>query len=268
MSGYAEHTPRPSLTAYVQCVWTYCSKPDAIPQPIAPDGRPELIVHLREPYLELRGRRSAAQPEIMFAGQLTRPLKVKAQADPSLIGVRFRPECARAFLGRDADAATDRRLDLAAVHGEPAVRLRQDVRGKDGLHAITMVEDYVEARLVGARIDDDVRCACAAILAGDAVEAPALSERQWQRRFKREVGVSTRMLQSIVRFRRVFDAIEHPARPDWVETALRAGYFDQPQMARDFRRFLGCTARAWAAQRTGLATALTVSETYKKTSQG
>lgn len=68
----------------------------------------------------------------------------------------------------------------------------------------------------------------------------------------------------MLRFRRVFDSIEGPGPPGWVEAALAAGYFDQPQMARDFRRFLGVSSRQWAAQRVGLAKALAASETYKK----
>jgi transcriptional regulator GlxA family with amidase domain len=165
----------------------------------------------------------------------------------------------------DAHSATDKRIDLATLHGEPALRLGRDV-GEYGVYERPgdVVQDYVEARLRNARIDDDVKAAVDAMFAGGEAERPAhVAERQWQRRFRAEVGVSPRMLQSVLRFRRVFDAIEHPETSGWVQAALRAGYFDQPQMARDFRRFLGCTAREWAAERAGLAKALTASDGYK-----
>jgi len=42
----------------------------------------------------------------------------------------------------------------------------------------------------------------------------------------------------------------------WLEAGLQAGYFDQPQMARDFRRFLGCTATDWARDQHALARAI------------
>lgn len=267
MRGYSERAPRRALADFVHCVWTYAADSDIAPQPIVPDGRCELILHLRKPYLELRGRRTYVQPPVLFAGQLTKPLTLIAQADVSVVGVRFRPEAARAFLGIDADAATDKRLDLAAVHGEAAWRMRREAWEQSFAHAPELVEDYVEQRVAGARIDGDVRRACEALLAGaEAVAPDALSERQWQRRFKREVGVSARMLASIVRFRRVFDAVD--ADHTWVAAALSAGYFDQPQLARDFRRFLGRTAREWAVQRAGLATALAAPETYKTAPAG
>jgi AraC-like DNA-binding protein len=48
----------------------------------------------------------------------------------------------------------------------------------------------------------------------------------------------------------------------WLEAGLAAGYFDQPQMARDFQRYLGCTATAWARDQVELARSL-ASQTYK-----
>lgn len=263
---YAEYAPRPSLKSFVHCVWTYSAAADAAPQPIAPDGRPELIVHLRMPYLERRAPGDVVQPPVLFAGQITEPLTLVAQGEAAVIGVRFQPYAARAFLGADADAATNKRIALIAAQGDAAAILHKKVRALPAPeHGAERVQDYVEERLAGARVDEDVRAIVDAMFAGsDALRPEHAPERQWQRRFKAEVGVSPRMLQQILRFRRVFDAIERPAPPGWVEAALAAGYFDQPQMARDFRRFLGVSARQWAQQRAGLAKALTVSESYKK----
>ncbi|HWQ87614.1 hypothetical protein, partial [Brevundimonas sp.] len=71
-----------------------------------------------------------------------------------------------------------------------------------------------------------------------------------------------RMLRSILRFRRVFDHAEGPDALGWLEAGLEAGYFDQPQLARDFRRFLGCTATEWARDQVGLARRI-ASQSYK-----
>ena len=269
-----EFAPRAALREFVHCVWTFTAPADDTPQPIAPDGRPELIIHCRNPYLERGASGSVLQSPVLFAGQLTKPLILVARGDVAIIGVRFRPDGARAFLGCDLDAATDRKLDLAVLHGEVALALGEAARKRGQLRLATeLAQDYVEARIAGARIDGVVRQAVTSLFAGAEARNPeGVSERQFQRRFNSEVGVSPRMLRSILRFRSVFDAIEHPENVDWVKTALAAGYFDQPQMAHDFRRFLGCTAREWAAQPRGLTLALTqpartpesASDSYKK----
>jgi AraC-like DNA-binding protein len=246
-------------------VWTFAAPADDAPQPIAPDGRCELIVQRGAPYREVES--GALQPGALFAGQLTQPLTLLATGKVAVVGVRLRPEAARAFLGCVADETTDKRVALAALHGAAADALVADMLAAESLRtAADVAEDYVVARVRGARIDAHVRVMVEALLANEDAPAPAeLSERQFQRRFKAHVGVSPRQLQSVLRFRRVFDAIERTGPPGWVEAALAAGYFDQPQMARDFRRYLGVSARQWAQQRGGLARALTgAPESYKK----
>lgn len=265
MSGgaYREYTPRAQLAPFVHCVWAFTGPADDTPQHIAPDGRPELIVHAGAPYTEQSASGEKAQPRVLFAGQITKPLTLVATGDVAVIGVRLHAHAARAFLGGDASVATDERLDLGAQYPE-ATALVQRVAQSAPERRIVLVEDFVESRLAGARLNADVVSEVEAMFAGHDAAPPAhIGERQWQRLFRTEVGISPRMLQTVLRFRRVFDAIEQPETVGWIEAALMAGYFDQPQLARDFRRFLGCTAREWAARTDGLAKALAASESYK-----
>lgn len=253
--AYREFAPRLALRDFVHCVWTFEAPFDEAPQPIAPDGRCELIVQCGAPYRESDG---TLQPRVLFAGQVTQPLTLFATGPVAVVGVRLRPEAARAFLGRYADTVTDRRVALSDL---------PDIASGGGLDAVAeRAQDAVEARVRKRAVDQSVAAAVTAMMRGEASAPPdGLSERQWQRRFKAEVGVSPRQFQSVLRFRRVFDEIDKPGPAGWVEAALAAGYFDQPQMARDFRRFLGMSSRQWAAQRVGLAKALTAApETYKK----
>jgi len=267
---YRERTPVAALGDYVRCVWTFEGPASDTPQPIAPDGCCELIVHRGAPYSERTDGGDRLQAPVLFAGQLTAPLTLLAREAVAVIGVRFEPWAARAFLGVNADGATDRRLDLEAFLGAPVVALLRDVRAAPSLEtAATVTETYVEERVRDVALNADVRMAVEAMQEEREPSPPRnLSERQWQRRFKAEVGVSERQLQSVLRFRRVFDVIEGPGPLGWVEAALAAGYFDQPQMARDFRRYLGVSSRQWAAQKLGLAKALTVSQTYKNEDGG
>ena len=60
----------------------------------------------------------------------------------------------------------------------------------------------------------------------------------------------------VVRLRRVFDALRDAPWSTWSERAQAAGFFDHPQMARDFRRLLGRTPSQWAKRSGGIATSL------------
>jgi AraC-like DNA-binding protein len=260
---YQEFEPPAALRPFVRTIWTWAAPvPESTVQRIAPDGCPELILHIGTPYEE-RGEEGGfhLQPKDIFAGQMTRPLALRPVGPVELVAVRFEPDGARDWLSHPAVEATDRRLDMTdrlagvtAPAGDPAAQVEV---------MVGVLEDH--RRRKAWALDRAVRAEVEAAT-GDrpgADRSPA-TQRALQRRFRDRVGVPPRILRSIFRFRRVFD---HAAEPGpealgWLEAGLEAGYFDQPQLARDFRRFLGCTATEWARDQAGLARRL-ASQSYK-----
>ncbi|CAN5465715.1 helix-turn-helix domain-containing protein [soil metagenome] len=260
---YAEHDPPASLRPFVRTIWTYAApNPSGAIQRIAPDGCPELILDIGRPYEE-RGEDGVfrLQPQALFAGQMTKPLALRPVGPVELVAVRFEPDGARDWLGHSAHLAVDRRLDMTgrlkgvvAPAGDPdgqvavMVALLEDLRR----HQTWSIDPLVRAEINAAQSE-----------ALPEARSPA-DQRALQRRFRERVGISPRELRSILRFRRVFDHVADPeADPaPWLEAGLDAGYFDQPQMARDFQRFLGCTATQWARDQVELARSL-ASQSYK-----
>ena len=254
---YREFAPPKALRPFVRVIWTYrAANPSTTIQRVVPDGCPELGFDLGAPYEE-QGDDGVfrLQPCVLFAGQLTRPLVMRSTGPTEMVAVRFEPDGARDFLGHSLTEATDRRLDMIgrlAGFNPPA----GDPEGQASAF-VAWLED--ERRRARWSLDHDVR---AAVEAGEAERRTPVRDaherRALQRRFADRVGVPPRLLRSIFRFRRVFD---HAARPQsvvesWLAAGLEAGYFDQPQMARDFRRFLGCTATEWARDQHELARAI------------
>ena len=265
---YEELAAPAELVAHVHCVWSFEFDEAGVEQAVPPDGRSELIVNLGTPYEELGGDgRWTLQPRVLFAGQLTRPLVLRSRGEVDVIGVRFKPAGAWAFVGAPMSSCTDRRLDLAALHGDVAsVALRTRLRDSTDAGArIAALSRYVATQIAlrDGRRDAEVEACVDRILAGEGRVALAelgalagLGERQLQRRFAEVVGISPRMLGVVVRLRRVFDALRDAPWSTWSERAQAAGFFDHPQMARDFRRLLGIAPSRWAARGRGLATSL------------
>lgn len=86
---YAEHAPRAALAGVVRCVWT-CEDPApaARREPVVGDGCVELLVHFAAPMLERTADdRDVAQPRAFIAGQLTRPLWLRASGPVGVLGV-------------------------------------------------------------------------------------------------------------------------------------------------------------------------------------
>lgn len=259
---YQEYEPPVSLRPFVRTFWTYAApNPSGAVQRIAPDGCPELILDIGRPYEEA-GEDGVyrLQPQALFAGQMTKPLALRPVGPVELVAVRFEPDGARDWLGVPAWQALDQRLDMTerlagvtAPAEDPAAQVAA---------MVAMLE--AERARTGWSLDPLVRAEVEAAHAEALPEprSPA-DQRALQRRFRDRVGISPRTLRAILRFRRVFDhaAFDENAT-SWLEAGLDAGYFDQPQMARDFRRFLGCTATAWARDQVELARSL-ASQSYK-----
>jgi hypothetical protein len=260
---YQEFDPPAALRPFVRTLWTYAAPaPEPTVQRIAPDGCPELVLDIGAPYEE-QGDDCVfgLQPRALFAGQMTRPLALRPVGPVELVAVRFEPDGARDWLERPLAEATDRRLDMTArlagvtaPAGDPAGQVRVMVR---------LLEEH--RRRTAWSLDPVVRAEIEATASDrPGTDRSPTDQRALQRRFRDRVGVPPRLLRSIFRFRRVFDLAAEPG-PEalgWLEAGLEAGYFDQPQLARDFRRFLGCTATEWARDQAGLARRL-ASQSYK-----
>jgi len=169
--------------------------------------------------------------------------------------VRFRTAGAKAYVQSQVNPFTDRRRPVTEA---PDLR-----RAADEAERLALAADYVASRIEPRLHDRRIALAVEEIRRSegrvplDTLSAIVdLSPRPLQRRFLETVGVPPRMLASILRFRRVFEALQAPDVTSWTEAAQAAGYFDHPQMARDFRRFVGCTPSAFVAAKQGLASRL------------
>ena len=264
---YVEMAPPPDLAPWLRCAWVFASSHVAeAPERIVPDGRPELVVHAAEPFAELdEGGRASPQASAIFAGQLTRPLHLRATGASLVVGLRFHPDGARAFLGRPLREANDRRVALEAiVPGSTRALARDAAAAPDDTSRVEVAYELVRRRLASApafvdapvrrcvtSLEDDPRVPLEALLA-----IAGLGRRQLERRFADAVGLAPAQLAAVLRFRRAFDLLERDARRPWTEAALAAGYYDQSHFIREFRRYVGCKPSEFFREREGLAEAL------------
>jgi AraC-like DNA-binding protein len=266
--GYLELAPEPRLAPWVHCVWLFeAPAPGESPERIVPDGRCELVVHFGAPFAEVDSRgRGRAQPAALFAGQVTRPLHLRATGVVGVVGVRFRPAGARAFTGFPMSEVTDRRVALSAMASRAARGLVTAIaRAPSAAGRAALAQNFVWARIAAQGHRDDAtvaRCVEAIEESAGGVDVPGLcsiagvGRRTLERRFGDAVGIGPSLLASIFRFRRVFDVIEHDSARPWTDAAIEAGYYDQSHFIRDFRRFVGCTPSQFRGGDEGLGAAL------------
>ena len=190
---------------------------------------------------------------LSVAGPDTRARVVALSPGSRLVGVRLRPGGAGAVLGLPASELCDTSPDAADVLGrEVAAALLEALAGGQGPHVL--LRRAVTPR--GACEPDPLVAAAVRALGrprarvGAVASELGVSARQLQRRIHDAVGYGPKMLQRVLRFRRLQALPPAPL----AELALEAGYADQAHMTAEVTELAGVSPVRFLKDRTPATT--------------
>jgi AraC-like DNA-binding protein len=193
-----------------------------------------------------------ARERLGIAGPDTRARVVTLASGSRLVGVRLRPGTASAVFGLPASELCDISPDGADVLGrDVAAALLEALASGQDPHAVLL--RAVELR--GVREPDPlVRAAVLALgrpraRVGSVALELGVSARQLQRRISDAVGYGPKMLQRVLRFRRLQALSPAPL----AELALDAGYADQAHMTAEVTQLAGVSPVRFLKDRTPTA---------------
>ena len=188
---------------------------------------------------------------LTIAGPDTRSRVVTLEPASRIVGVRLRPGMARAIAGVPVSELCDVSPDAAEVLGHDVVAaLLEELAGGSDPHALLLRA----VQLRGAELDPLVRAAVVALGRPRARVGPVAAElgvsaRQLHRRVSDAVGYGPKMLQRVLRFRRLQALPPAPL----IELALDAGYADQAHMTAEVTRLAGVSPVRFLKDRTPTA---------------
>ena len=254
---YMERPPHPDLAALVRAYWWLSGEMEdaGTADPALPDGSPELIINLAEPWEQVAsdGARTR-QPSAFLVGQILGPMVVRPTGRIALVAVRFEAHGA-ALITDGIGALTDRWAPLDSLRGASLRALPEALAAAADPHVQATRIDEVLLALratappVDALVGEAVRTIRATHGAAE-IEGLArtlgVSARTLQRRFTAATGISPKLLARIVRFQRVF-AAWHEDPSSLSRVALESGYYDQSHLVRDFRDFAGAPPASFLA---------------------
>ena len=281
--GYSETVPTGPLVPFVRCFWTLTPEPIA-PDPgrtyetlrspwmlvadpqaryteqLLPDGSVEVAFHLTDPVFACpAGGRPVRLPRNVLFGQLTRPLTLAPAGPAHVVGIRFRPAGASAFLQVRQRALRDRWVMLDEVshafRGVPdrlAAQVSWPSRARvleDVLHGLLVRGLVGRPDPVVYRASDAIERSHGTVRIDGVARQFGVSGRRLLRLFNRHVGLSPKLLARIMRFQRVFRVLQEQPGRSWSELAQETGYYDQAHLVREFRAFAGNTPEAFVRER-------------------
>jgi AraC-like DNA-binding protein len=238
---FSERAAAPALADSFACVWVHQMPEAGVPPVIvAPDGTIDL--QWIDGAFRIAGPDKDPQTEIIAAGS-------------AVIGFRFRPGVASAWLRISASEILGKRVKLDDLWGAKARHIAKSVRdGQSIAHRIISLESVL-AKCLPERPPADRAMAAAFTLIeqGPPQGAPlipwlgralAMSERTLRRRFDESFGYGPKTLDRILRYQRFLKLRRRSTGLSTAALAVEAGYADQAHLVRESRRLTGATPKS------------------------
>ncbi|MGF1624399.1 MAG: DUF6597 domain-containing transcriptional factor [Alphaproteobacteria bacterium] len=240
--AYREVRPPAALDAHFQCIWSNaCAQGTGRRLAVVPDGCVDLTWN---------------EGELMVAGPDVTVAVTPLAAGSTVVGVRFRPGAARAWLGLPLSEIVGGRMPLCQFWGRRAGRIAARV----GDAPTTAGRMRVLAETLG-RVATDIEIpppemgfVFAALRTGSTGHRMAnlsdqldTSPRTLRRRCREAFGYGPKTLDRILRFQRFLD-LARGEEPRLADLASASGYADQAHLTREVRRLSGLSPTAVLAQ--------------------
>jgi AraC-like DNA-binding protein len=246
---YRESKGSGSVQLIVERFWSieYDGGLDAPPEPVLPDGCPEIVFNLADRFQRIPTYGDVeTQASAIVSGQIRSRLMIRPTGRVSLFGVRFRPYAASGFLGVAMSALTDHVGPLSDVIGGSSGGLESRIAEAATFEErVFLVESALLSRppngdtAIVAGLTQMISDSCGRMSVKELVDRSGIGERRIERMFDKYVGVSPKVFSRIVRFRGVVRSIEAADSFGLLDTALSFGYFDQSHMIHEFNEFAG-----------------------------
>jgi len=213
-----------------------------------PNGCVELIVHLDEMYCQLPASTGLSNtPDYMLVGLFRQPYRVHFQHTVPIFSIRFNPEAIPLLLGVPGKEILDTYEDI---------ELLPDQRFRDFCHRIReclQIEDQVRytnqflTRLLARRNPATAYVMTGTGMIREGVGEPLedvsrrlhISQRQFERKFKEQIGITPKRYQRLMRIRKVMHTLEQYQSLDLTSVAYYCGYYDQAHFIKDFKQMTG-----------------------------
>lgn len=189
-----------------------------------------------------------AMPMAFLAGATTGIHHVEAEAGTDLLLLAIRPGQLPRLFGPSAGSLLDRNVALGELlPAGQADALRDGLLGspQTARRQQALEKQLLRCHAAHAHRQPDLHLPADWLFRplADIAEAFALSERQFERRFRSSTGQSLRAFRQQFRWSRLVREVVFGQRqaPNWVDAACAGGYADQSHLNRDFRRYTGHT---------------------------
>ncbi len=241
------YRPREELSPYVRYYWVLESN-----EPFSiltfPIGCPQIIFHKKTPlYIPELDK---SQSQFTISGQVNYPAHIQSTESLEMIVAVFYPHTIGMFIDTPPSAFYNLEISGYDIENRQINEIAQRIfDSKIAKECIDILEDFLTSKIrpvlnisrVGSTIDTLLRAPTTSVNA--LAESACLSKRQYERVFRKTVGMNPKEYARIVRFQKALWLIQK-GENNYAGIAAECGYSDQSHFIRNFRELSGYTPQS------------------------
>jgi AraC-like DNA-binding protein len=197
------------------------------------------------------GHESPAEslPSAYAYGQITRPKLILAKGSYSATGVILKPHAWNILFGLSATELTERRVELnefSTGNIEEQLLNETHEQARLGLLRDFLISRVEHIKTTDVLIHESVRAIhrnIRSIKVTHLLRQFEISERQFERRFKRAIGLSPFFYIRVIRFQEALKLIQSKQFKRLSDIAFALNFADQSHFIRDIKEFSGLTPK-------------------------
>lgn len=252
--SYREIIPIPALQPFIKFFWTLeIGTGELGVERVFPDGCIELIFHLKTPFSTVTKEGIFIQSKAFIVGQITKAMHFLPSPQSQILALRFTPFGLAAFTNIPIDLFSGTEVAVDDIWGEDARIITERISTLTVDAAVEVLQQFLLSKYRHKHINTQIGKIAGNILTSASEKSVQywadnanLSERQFNRNFKANVGVSPKEFIKIARFNKVLGILGNEIPANLGAFAQQCGYYDQAHFIKDFREYTGITPGSFA----------------------
>lgn len=238
---YRAFLPALPLRPYIDMYWLltgYRAEKEVVT--LMPDGSITLVLNLGENIRSKHYDTPIRNEGIYLVGTMLQSDEQVLHGESRLFGIQFRPGAFTHFYNYEPMSRSANRVQEFERSMFPD--LQQAIR-----HFVPYLDKFYLDRLSPPKYSliavlTDIERHGGQIKTSALAKRHFTTERQLERQFRQQVGVSPKEFSNLTRFKRALEKIQHNRnRRSLTDIAWECGYYDHAHLTNDFRQYAGTT---------------------------
>jgi AraC-like DNA-binding protein len=217
------------------------------------DGCPGLMFHQSESPMFLGDKELST---LLLYGQTVKPIQIRAKGSYKIIVFILHPYVLHSLFNIQAAELTDSCLDMSEFSEFASKTMQNLLESRNTDEQVNIMEMFIHEQAGFENRDDLVENAASFIMNSNGAntmrelqEKWKISERTFERRFSRYVGISPKLFSKICRFDSSVRQLEQGVYDKLSDIAYENGYADQSHFVRTFKEFTNETPSEYRAKK-------------------